>query len=84
MVISNNIHTFNWYLIFDLLKNVPLTYHELKAPSDINKNEDLTSNNHGNSGSSKLTDLDMNTSDTLERFEENEDVSFKQIKCLFS
>lgn len=49
MVISNNIHTFNFYLIF-----VPLTYHELKAPSDINKNEDLTSNNHGNSGSSKL------------------------------
>ncbi|VDI23959.1 Hypothetical predicted protein, partial [Mytilus galloprovincialis] len=55
-------------------ENVPLTYHELKAPSDINKNEDLTSNNHGNSGSSKLTDLDMNTSDTLERFEENENV----------
>ncbi|XP_076072055.1 uncharacterized protein LOC143043760 [Mytilus galloprovincialis] len=53
-------------------ENVPLTYHELKAPSDINKNEDLTSNNHGNSGSSKLTDLDMNTSETLERFEENE------------
>ncbi|VDI18927.1 Hypothetical predicted protein [Mytilus galloprovincialis] len=55
-------------------ENVPLTYHELKAPSDINKNEDLTSNNHGNSGSSKVTDLDMNTCDTLERFEENENV----------